>query len=122
LTEVVEEQVAHEARPCFRHPKEMTLLACGRCARPICTKCVVMGPAGPRCPDCARQNVKVSARGVSHDLTSGIRRMFGSSPFGIYIGIVLALMILGWVRSCMMAPRVIVVDPNEDAPRSAPDP
>lgn len=48
--------------------------------------------------------------------------MFGSSPFGIYIGIVLVLMILGWVRSCMMAPQVIVVDPNEDAPRSAPGP
>lgn len=81
-----------------------------------------MGPAGPRCPECARQNVRVSARGVSHDLTSGIRRMFGSSPFGIYVGVVLALMILGWVRSCMMAPRVIVVDPESDVPRSAPAP
>jgi len=48
--------------------------------------------------------------------------MFGSSPFGIYVGVVLALMILGWVRSCMMAPRVIVVDPESDVPRSAPAP
>jgi hypothetical protein len=26
---------------------------CGRCERPICVKCMVSGPAGMRCPDCA---------------------------------------------------------------------
>jgi hypothetical protein len=38
---------------CYKHPKEETGLSCGRCERPICTRCVVQGPAGVRCRDCA---------------------------------------------------------------------
>ncbi len=38
---------------CYKHPKEETGLSCGKCERPICTRCVVQGPAGIRCRDCA---------------------------------------------------------------------
>lgn len=38
---------------CYRHPKEETELCCGKCDRPICTRCMVQGPAGVRCPECA---------------------------------------------------------------------
>jgi hypothetical protein len=38
---------------CYKHPKEETGLSCGKCDRPICTKCMVNGPAGVRCRDCA---------------------------------------------------------------------
>ena len=38
---------------CARHRKVKTRLRCGRCERPICPKCTVMGPTGARCPDCA---------------------------------------------------------------------
>ena len=38
---------------CYRHPKTETAVSCGRCERPICVKCMVSGPAGMRCPDCA---------------------------------------------------------------------
>jgi len=38
---------------CYRHPKVETQLSCGKCDRPICTRCMIPGPAGTRCPDCA---------------------------------------------------------------------
>jgi len=39
---------------CFRHPDRETWIRCGRCEKPICTKCGVMGPVGMRCKDCGR--------------------------------------------------------------------
>jgi hypothetical protein len=38
---------------CYRHPKEETAVSCGKCDRPICTRCMIPGPAGMRCPECA---------------------------------------------------------------------
>lgn len=38
---------------CYRHPKVETGVSCGKCDRPICTRCMIPGPAGMRCPDCA---------------------------------------------------------------------
>jgi hypothetical protein len=38
---------------CYRHPKVETAVSCGKCDRPICTKCMIPGPAGMRCPECA---------------------------------------------------------------------
>jgi hypothetical protein len=38
---------------CYRHPRVETGVSCGKCDRPICPKCMVAGPAGMRCPDCA---------------------------------------------------------------------
>ncbi len=37
---------------CYKHPREETRLSCGRCERPICTRCSVLGPAGVRCREC----------------------------------------------------------------------
>ncbi len=95
---VQDQQIAAEGRPCYRHPKELTLLACGRCDQPICTRCVQMSAAGPRCPDCARTNVKVSARGVAHDMSLSVRRLFRASP---YLAILLALVVFGMFRGCV---------------------
>jgi len=39
--------------PCARHRDVQTLLRCSRCETPICPKCLVHGPVGARCPDCA---------------------------------------------------------------------
>lgn len=94
---VQEQQIATEGRPCYRHPKEMTLLACGRCEQPICTRCVQMSAAGPRCPDCARTNVKVSARGVAHDMSLGVRRMFRASPYVLFL---LVMVFFAFFRGC----------------------
>ena len=38
---------------CYRHPKVETAVSCGKCDRPLCPRCMVPGPAGMRCPDCA---------------------------------------------------------------------
>src|SRR5690349_13360839 len=37
---------------CAKHRKVKTRLRCGRCERPICPKCTMMGPTGARCPEC----------------------------------------------------------------------
>ncbi|MGO8673194.1 MAG: hypothetical protein ACLQVD_17780 [Capsulimonadaceae bacterium] len=38
---------------CYRHKRVETAVSCGRCDRPICTQCMIPGPAGIRCPECA---------------------------------------------------------------------
>jgi len=39
---------------CDTHPEVETNLTCGRCGRPICPRCMVQTPVGPRCSQCAR--------------------------------------------------------------------
>ncbi|HJX61550.1 MAG TPA: hypothetical protein VJ578_03170 [Dehalococcoidia bacterium] len=38
---------------CATHPNVETGLACGRCDRPICPRCLVQTPVGARCRQCA---------------------------------------------------------------------
>ncbi len=63
---------------CYRHKKEPTRVTCGRCGRPLCPKCIVIGTAGVRCQLCAKGNVKVRPLGLAHDASSGISRLIGS--------------------------------------------
>lgn len=57
MTTTTETNYAVEGEPgvywCARHKKVKTRLRCGRCEKPICPKCTIMGPTGARCPDCA---------------------------------------------------------------------
>jgi hypothetical protein len=39
---------------CATHPSVETELACSRCGKPICPRCLVITPVGARCRDCAR--------------------------------------------------------------------
>jgi hypothetical protein len=39
---------------CAAHPDTETNLRCGKCGTPVCPKCMVPGPVGIRCPQCAR--------------------------------------------------------------------
>ncbi len=39
---------------CYRHPDRETWVRCGRCDRPICSKCAMLGPVGMRCRDCGK--------------------------------------------------------------------
>ena len=39
---------------CATHSNVETVLACGRCERFICPRCMVQTPVGSRCGDCAR--------------------------------------------------------------------
>jgi hypothetical protein len=39
---------------CATHPSVETELACGKCGKPICPRCLVQTPVGARCRDCAQ--------------------------------------------------------------------
>jgi hypothetical protein len=68
---------------CFRHKKEATRVTCGRCEKPICHKCLIVGPAGVRCRECAKRKTPVRLRGVVHDAGRGISGLganLGSRP------------------------------------------
>ena len=39
---------------CSFHPGVETGLACGKCGRYICPRCLIQTPVGSRCPECAR--------------------------------------------------------------------
>jgi membrane associated rhomboid family serine protease len=52
---------------CYRHPGRETGVACSNCGRPICPDCMTTSPVGMRCPECARQTVKVQTiRSTAH--------------------------------------------------------
>src|SRR3712207_1291824 len=39
---------------CAKHPQVVTYVQCTECDAPICPDCMVTGPVGLRCPNCAR--------------------------------------------------------------------
>jgi hypothetical protein len=39
---------------CVNHPRQETAVRCGKCAKPICTRCMVSTPVGMRCRECAQ--------------------------------------------------------------------
>lgn len=65
---------------CAKHKKEPTRVTCGRCEKPICHKCMIVGPAGVRCRDCGRRKKPLRLRGVVHDAGRGV------SSFGAGLG------------------------------------
>lgn len=50
---------------CYRHPRNETAVSCSDCERPICTDCMVFGPVGIRCPECAGTGATSGHRGVA---------------------------------------------------------
>lgn len=89
---------------CYRHPKVATNLSCGRCERPVCTKCAINGPAGIRCRDCARHNVAIRPGAVVYGVKRSLFSAGGSvgrfGPWGIYALLAIASMAFGAFRSC----------------------
>lgn len=69
---------------CATHPSIETNLACGKCGKPICPKCLVHTPVGARCRDCAglrrlptyqistQQYLKASGVGLGMAVATGI--------------------------------------------------
>lgn len=64
---------------CATHPAVETELACSRCGKPICARCLVQTPVGARCPECANvrriptynMSSTLLARGLASGLGSG---------------------------------------------------
>lgn len=105
---------------CYKHKHEPTQLTCGRCGKPVCHRCVVIGPAGPRCRECAKQNIPISGRGIWYDITSRLRGLTAGGPFAWYWYFIIISMVLGGVRGCsaLLRPRV---EPGYDYRQVAPD-
>ncbi|HVY60415.1 MAG TPA: rhomboid family intramembrane serine protease [Planctomycetota bacterium] len=63
-----------ERTVCYRHPRVETAVSCAECGRPICPDCMVFGPVGIRCPECA--GVPTGARRtVERVRTAGTRHL-----------------------------------------------
>jgi hypothetical protein len=62
---------------CYRHPDRATRISCGRCERPICTRCAMQGPVGFRCRQCGR---------LAHDPLTSIKPLQGLAGFGVAAG------------------------------------
>lgn len=112
----------HQVRPnegdttyCYRHPKEATNLSCGRCGKPICTKCATIGPAGPRCPECAKQNIAFRPGAVVHEAKRTVFKIGKLGPYGIYLVVIICVTVFGAMRSCS-ASRPERIDPEISRP------
>lgn len=70
---------------CYRHPQVETFVRCGRCDRPICPRCMVSGPVGMRCRECARSNQDALMRASPAQYLLGTLCAFGSA------------LVLGWM-------------------------
>lgn len=51
-----------EQQVCYRHKGVETAVTCSECGRPICPDCMVFGPVGIRCPECAGQSAATTRR------------------------------------------------------------
>lgn len=71
---------------CYRHPTTETWLRCGRCDRPICTKCSVQGPVGSRCRECGRVANDPLTRFTPRQLVLGIGTSLVAGGVAGYIG------------------------------------
>ena len=60
-----------ETLVCYRHPRTETAVSCSDCERPICPECMVFGPVGIRCPECAGRPTGV------RKATAGVRAAAG---------------------------------------------
>jgi hypothetical protein len=89
---------------CATHPSVETELACGKCGKPICPRCLVYTPVGTRCRDCAnlRRLPQYSlstgflARAAAASLVAGLVLggiwgfIFGTG-IGFYFGLIVGL-------------------------------
>lgn len=89
-----------EAKHCYRHPKVETNLSCGRCGNPICTKCAVIGPAGPRCPDCSKSDVVFRPGAMGLGVKRTFRSLFSSGPWAWYALILIGSLLIGGLSTC----------------------
>lgn len=77
---------------CATHRDVPTVLRCGKCDRPICSRCLVHTPVGPRCRDCARLRplpvfqvgpllyLRAAATGLALAVAAGL--VWSMVPFG----------------------------------------
>jgi len=70
---------------CYRHPDRETLISCGRCEKPICTRCAMQGPVGFRCRDCGKPVRDPMSSFTPPQLIGGLAASFGGGLLAAYI-------------------------------------
>jgi membrane associated rhomboid family serine protease len=91
------EPTTTERTVCYRHPRVETGLSCVTCERPICTDCLVQGPVGHRCPECA--GVPTGARKQARRVSKASAR----APTGIVTYTLIALNVIVYVAQMATA-------------------
>jgi hypothetical protein len=81
------------AHYCATHPEVETELACGKCGRFICPRCMVQTPVGARCRECAQMR-----RPPMYSLgPASIARVAGAAiGAGVAVGLVWGLLVPGF--------------------------
>ena len=69
-------------QPCAFHPNEMTFVRCGRCDKPICTRCMVDSPVGKKCRACARNQTHLSESSPRQVLLGFLGALAAAVPAG----------------------------------------
>ncbi|MFN8630597.1 MAG: hypothetical protein U0838_09845 [Chloroflexota bacterium] len=83
----IEDTPADDGRMfCYRHPDRETLISCGRCEKPICTKCAMQGPVGFRCRDCGKPVRDPFTSFTPVQLIGGLAASFGGGLLAAYVG------------------------------------
>ena len=110
-------QPSEDTQFCYRHPKTATNLTCGRCDKPVCTDCVVLGPAGPRCPECAKTNTPFRPAAVTLNAKRAARSLTGRGPIPWYYILILFVIFGGVFRGCssfFAPPQTVIIQTPED--------
>jgi len=76
------------AMQCAAHPNVETELACSRCGKPICPRCLVYTPVGTRCRECANVR-RIPTYNMSAD--TFVRAAAAAVTGGIALGILWGL-------------------------------
>jgi hypothetical protein len=109
-TQVAAEPADDGTMHCYRHPDRETWVRCGRCDRPICTKCAIQGPVGSRCRDCGRLRndplTTLSRRqlllGIGVALAGGTVAGMVGIQLGLFLAIILGPIIGGLVGEAVL--------------------
>jgi uncharacterized membrane protein YvbJ len=109
------EASSEEGKFCYRHPKESTSLSCGRCEKPICTKCVIIGPAGPRCKECAKHNVAVRPGAIAYQAKQSLFSLGRFGPWGVYAIILCVVTLFSLFSNCRSQPKTKVTTGTSEA-------
>jgi hypothetical protein len=72
---------------CYRHPDRETYVSCGRCERPICSGCAMMGPVGLRCRQCGKPPRSALMMLTPTQLWAGAAAGLGAGTIGGFIGV-----------------------------------
>ena len=74
-----------QTQVCYRHPGNETAVTCSDCERPICPDCMVFGPVGIRCPECAGRPTGIKKA------TTGLRTAAGEGTGAVVTKALIAL-------------------------------